>query len=317
MSALIIDNHIINYNLVDVLKKINYDTHGVFFSKIKKSGTNIITNCPFHKGGAEAHPSFSVLDTDELEIEKGYCRCFTCNESGPLYHIVGYCYRKDDDFGKQWLVDNFSNVLLQTSYNLPKIELDKNKSDVTMNDSIIRSYEYYHPYMWKRKLSKEIVDLFEVGFNPKSQSITFPVRNEKGQLVMITERSVNSKKFYIQSGIEKPVYLLNYIIKWNIKSAIVCEAQIDALTAWTYGYPAVAILGVGSSKQYEIMRRSGVRHWITMFDNDDAGKQATERFNKNIGDQVIVTNITMPQGIKDINDMSKEQFLQLLSPYIS
>lgn len=45
-----------------------------------------------------------------------------------------------------------------------------------------------------------------------------------------------------------------------------------------------------------------------MFDNDDAGKRFTEKFNKNIRKDVFVLNCQLPKGKKDINDLSEDEF---------
>ena len=65
--------------------------------------------------------------------------------------------------------------------------------------------------MWERKLSKEVVDRFRVGYDPQRRMLTFPVWDEKGHLVMITGRSVQTKMFHIDKEVDKPVYLLNFM----------------------------------------------------------------------------------------------------------
>jgi len=47
--------------------------------RIRKSGaSNVACRCPFHKGGQEARPSFSV------NVELGVFNCYTCHESGTI-----------------------------------------------------------------------------------------------------------------------------------------------------------------------------------------------------------------------------------------
>ena len=78
--------------------------------------------------------------------------------------------------------------------------------------------------MFERHLSKEVVDRFQIGYDKRIQAITFPVYDEKGKLVMVTKRSVLSKRFYIPSGVDKPVYLLNEAIKNNLTTVYVTES---------------------------------------------------------------------------------------------
>jgi DNA primase len=49
-----------------------------------------------------------------------------------------------------------------------------------------------------------------------------------------------------------------------------------------------------------------------MFDGDEAGRKGAERFKKNIRNDVIVTDILMPNGM-DVNDLTYEQFMYLLN----
>ena len=167
--------------------------------------------------------------------------------------------------------------------------------------------------MWQRKLTKDVVDRFEVGYNAQNRTLTFPVRDEKGGLLFITERSIDNKFFIIPQDVDKPVYLLYEVLKNDYPFVVVCEGQIDALTCWSYGVPAVALFGVGSSKQYDILNKTGVRNWVTFFDNDDAGRKATNKFNKMIRKDVIVTNLQCNVvGKKDINDLTIQEFDKIL-----
>ena len=48
-----------------------------------------------------------------------------------------------------------------------------------------------------------------------------------------------------------------------------------------------------------------------MFDGDFAGRKGAERFIKNIRSDVFVTDLLLPKG-KDINDLTKEEFISLV-----
>ena len=123
----------------------------------------------------------------------------------------------------------------------------------------------------------------------------------------ITERSVNTKNFYIPEGLDLPIYLLNYIIRENINEVYVVESQIDALTLWTFGYPAIALFGTGGRKSYDILKRSGIRIYHLCFDGDLAGRHGALRFIRNMSENVMIDVIYLPDG-KDVNDLSKEEF---------
>ena len=106
------------------------------------------------------------------------------------------------------------------------------------------------------------------------------------------------------------MYLLNYVIKNGITSVVVCESQINALTLWGWGIPAIALFGTGSTSQYEILRKSGIRKYTLAFDGDLAGDVGANRFSNNIGDDVLVNKIVLPRG-KDVNDLNEDEFRML------
>ena len=91
----------------------------------------------------------------------------------------------------------------------------------------------------------------------------------------------------------------------------VVESQINCLTLWQWGYPAIALFGTGSKKQYDILNRSGIRNYILCFDGDDAGRKATQRFIDNLKSDVFISVKQIPDG-KDVNDLTKEEFDKLL-----
>ena len=173
------------------------------------------------------------------------------------------------------------------------------------------SYQNWHPYMQQRKLSKNVCEKFDIKYDPKSECIVFPVKDVKGKLKFLTRRSIKSKKFIIDKDIDKEVYLLYNIIKEGVKEVIVTESQINCLTCWSYNLPSIALLGTGTEYQYELLKKSGIIHYILCFDGDEAGRKGRDKFIKNLGDNVFITVVNLPEG-KDVNDLNKEEFIQLL-----
>lgn len=307
---LIIGNKVINAPITDILETLRKETGYRYFREVKLKGNNYTVTCPFHKMGQESHASCQVFcDEADPKVEYGYFHCFTCGENAHLYDVVAYCFNQNADFGKEWLLERFGNTFIQYEETLTDIILDKPKKTF-LNPNILEEYNYYHPYMWKRNLTKEVVDKFQVGFDPKTQSITFPVWDQFNNLVMVTKRSVNTKNFFIPEDVEKPVYLLNFLLQEKQTTAYVCESQINALTLQGWGYPAVALFGTGSEQQMKILNKSGIRHYYLCFDGDTPGNKAINRFKKNIRKDVLVDVVRIPFG-KDVNDLTEKEFKNL------
>ena len=308
---LLLNNHIIDSNLNDILLKLREESDNRYLKHIRPTGDNIAITCPFHKDGQENRPScFVYARTDSDDVPFGFFKCFTCQEQGQLYMLVARCLDCSYDDAIQWLIDNFSTTFETTRLELEDIVLDKKEEEQYLDESVLDEYRYLHPYMFKRGLKEDVVKRFNVGWNPKTDAITFPVWNEHGKLVGITERSVKSKNFHIPEGLKKPVYLLNEIIKNNITEVYVVESQIDALYLWGFGYPAIALFGTGSKRAYEILKKSGIRIYHLCFDGDLAGRHGAIRFIQNMPNDILIDIIQLPDG-KDVNDLTKKEFDKL------
>lgn len=311
---LIINKKAIITPIDQILKQLQRElTNGKLKDIGYPKGTNIPVTCPSHKDGMERHPSCMVFtDMDDKDTEYGFCHCFTCGYAKPLPKFIEDCFGEyNDNFGEEWLLERCSTAFIQEADYLQPIEIDKKRTEVnTMDESILSKYQYYHDYMWYRKLSKEVVDLFEVGFDPDTNMITFPVRDDKGRLLFVTARSVATKFFKIPDDIQKPVYLLYYIKQHNIKSIAVCESQINALYMWSLGIPAVCLFGTGTPYQYDLLIKSGVVCFNLYFDGDEAGQKGARRFKRAMRDDMIVSEFILPPG-KDVNDLSYDEIVNL------
>ena len=309
----IVKNRRITTPIETILKQIKSElTNGKLSYIDSKSSGWIRITCPFHSSGLEKNPSAGIYNGDDPKLEKGFFHCFTCNENGPLYHFVGECFDRDDNFGKQWLIDRFGGERVEDEdIHLPYISLNKKENNAFLNESLLDNFQSWHPYMNKRKLTQDVCNRFKVKYDPKEECIIFPVWDENSNLVMLTKRSVNSKMFYIDKDKEKPIYLLNFIKQENIKEVCVCESQINALTLWSWNIPAIATFGCNITKhQFDILNKSEVEHYYLCFDGDEAGKKGIEKFLNYIRKDVLVDIIYLPKG-KDVNDLTEEEFDKL------
>lgn len=293
--------------------------------------------CPFHNDGNERRASFGVSVVAEyrngVEYPLGFCHCFTCGYAKPLEEFISDILSKHGVpmTGKEWLSDNVEGYdsesefeyllpdgLMSSIYNkyaLDNISSKLNESVTYVSEDELATYRYVVPYMYERKLTDEIIDKYDIGFDPnfippgrvrKVPCITFPVRDKEGRTLFLCRRSIQGKMYNYPEGVIKPVYGIDMIPK-GTRSVIVCESCINALTCVVYGYAAVALLGTGNTYQMRQLKELGVQEFILAFDGDDAGRRATERFKKNLKSVSVIWTIPIPEG-KDVNDLTKEEF---------
>ena len=297
-----------------------------YIQKMIPTATHVQICCPYHKDGMERKPSAGIRRED------GMFHCFTCGEVHSLPEVISHCFGKDSmgTFGWQWLLKNYVSVSREerkdVSLDLVRNQVGRKYDTVNstadntsrndreyISEEELDKYRYIHPYMYERKLTDEVIEMFDVGYDRDTECITFPVRDVSGRCLYVARRSVKTKYFNYPKGAEKPLYGLYELYKYRPQETeiIVCESMIDILTAWSYGRCGVALNGLGSSQQFEMLRNLPYRKLILATDMDDAGLSARYNIRKNVKNKIITELIWDRDMAKDLNDMSKEQFLGL------
>lgn len=312
---MILNNVPFETDLMSILEELRsqLSANGIqLFHSMRDTPDNIQVCCPYHKGGQERRPSAGIKKSD------GTFHCFTCGEAHTLQEMISHCFGRSDDvvgaFGWEWLLKNFLTVSIEERKPLALDFLrDKEEKKLSyIDDDELDKYRVYHPYMWKRKMTPEVVDIFDIGYDRNTKSITFPVRDVNGRCLFIARRSVVTKFFNYPQGVEKPVYGLYELlgVENYPKEVIICESMIDAIYFWTVGKYAVALNGLGNELQFKQLRDMPCRKFILCTDSDDAGMKARTRIKKNVRNKLI-TEYVLPEGRKDANDCTPEELLDL------
>lgn len=310
---LIIREYLIDTPIIEILEKCKQELNNGKLSRIEDKGTWVSVPCPIHSGGLEKHNSCGIISDPDSDKEYGFWHCFTCGEKGNLATFIAECFEVSLRDGEDWLISNFGKPITERRYNLSPIILKRNDEPIKgLNESSLDTLQRYHPYMQERKLNQYVIDKFKIRYNPNTKSIVFPVWDENGNYLFNTERSIVEKKFFIPPNVQKPVYLLNYILTEEIDCVVVCESQINALTLWAHKIPAIALFGTGTDYQYDLLNNSCIRHYYLAFDGDEAGDKAIKRFRKKIRKDVFVDDIILPRG-EDVNSLREEKFNELFS----
>lgn len=328
-------------SIVDRLDRIGMIRKG------KITGNWYTVHCPFHKDGQEKKPSCGVLLQDEVKngnvYHAGMWHCFGCSTTKDMRAgIIEILKLKNVSTNTaEWIEENIPELSLDYTSTMTSLVpgelmggvLDKYAADDLrmrmqakqnyVSEEELASYRFFHPYMFERRLSKEVIMKYDVGYDehhiPPGRSkelpcITFPVRDKQGHTLFFCRRSIEGKYFNYPQGVTKPVYGL-YELPPDCKSVIICESVFNCLTAVTYGYNAVALLGTGNTYQLTQLRQLGVNEFVLCLDPDEAGRKGTEKLKKALSGSAFVWTIEMPNG-KDLNDCTKEEFDLLYSQKI-
>lgn len=153
--------------------------------------------------------------------------------------MISRCFGVDDlgQYGNRWLKNSFLTGFNQERHiniNLDRKLVRNDCRNKYVDEKELEQYRFYHPYMYERKMTDEVIDIFDIGYDSKTQSITFPVRDKNGNCLFIARRSTIYKLFNYPSDAEKPIYGIYelYKLKEFPKEIYICESMIDALTLW-------------------------------------------------------------------------------------
>ena len=317
-----INEFVFNAELEDIIAELRNQLHINDIPLLQKppknsgSGKNasLQIQCPYHGHGQEKKPSAGIRKSD------GMFHCFACGEVHTLQEVISFCFGHEEDligsWGWKWLVRNFAAIRLEERKDV-NLDLVRSKridkpASTFVNEVELEKYRYIHPYMYKRRLTDEIIETFDIGYDKDTRCITFPIRDIHGNCLFVARRSVKTKYFNYPEGVEKPLYGLYELYQLDKfpDEVIVCESMLDALTCWVYGKYAVAMNGLGNNLCFKQLRQLPCRKLILATDNDERGIAARDRIRKNLPNK-IVTEYIFPEGKKDVNDLDLQEFENL------
>lgn len=304
----------------DILRDMKVTTNAIMFT------------CPWHKNGQEKKASCGLITKQKSNdsIPVGKVHCFTCHKVTSLEEFISNCFGIYDGgiYGAKWLAANFTQIEVN---NRPSIDLSNTLSrDNTTNNVITQyvseeeldSYRYIHPYMYQRKLTDDLIEKFDIGYDrnfilsagtPPMECITFPVRDINGNCLFVGRRAIYTKLFHYPDSSIKPIYGLYELSQFapkDLTTIYITESMLNAITIWRYGKYAIALNGTGSTHQIEELKKLKYRKIILALDPDEAGILGSKKIYEALKETKIITRLKIPQG-KDINDLSEEEFNNL------
>ena len=305
--------------------KAQLDANGIqMFHKSFDSGDNYMICCPYHALGQERRPSCGIRKSD------GTLHCFACDVTVGLDEMIANCFGYNDPaWGYRWLLQNFATVQVEQRKEIV-LDLDRGTQNAVKQPQIasdvdLTQYEYKHPYLYERGLTDKIIEFFKIGYDSARDEITFPVRDINGNCMFIARRSVKTKRFDLPKNIDKPLYGRYEVFLFSMQQlgrgqsnklvgvpeVYVCEGLFDCLRLWCNGKLAVAGFGcLFSDYQLKLLKELPTRKLILALDNDKAGKNGADKIRKAVKNKLI-TEVVIPDGYKDIGELSDEQIQQL------
>lgn len=317
--------------------KQNVDLATLIRSKgieLKKHGSkDLIGHCPFHE---DDKASFVVTPAKNLY------HCMGCGEAGTPINFIqkhdGLSFRHTVEllreqnpalFGKHQTYKPHEGSIKTSTVSKLECPLETSAEDFELLEQTISYYQERLQissdalaYLEKRKISKEAIEHFRIGYADRTLGlrlpqrnrvegkqlrerliqlgiyrktgrehfngcVTFPIFNEKSQITELYGRKVCQRQ---STGIYhlylpgKHIGILNQECLKS-KKLILCESIIDAVTLWSCGHKNVTTI-YGTEGFTNELEQALITHKVQKvsfaYDNDKAGNRAMERDAKRL-----------------------------------
>jgi DNA primase len=268
-------------------------------------GTDYIIFCPYHNNNR--------TPAGEVSKESGLFFCFGCQTTRSLVelimHMTSRTYFETVRFIKSKETEtNIEAIVNKALHQMPDfVQYDELLIKRLCKQAIDspRAMTYFEG----RRLTKESVIKFDLGYSEKQDSVVIPMQSPDGMSIGFVARTIEGKEFKNTPGLPKSKILFNLHRVKASKIVYVVESSFDAIRLDQVGFPAVATLGANvSSSQIELLKRyfTGI---VLVADNDEAGAIMSERLTEKMGN--LVTVISPDKKYKDIGDMTDDEIRTL------
>lgn len=285
-----------------------------YFKNIRDGRDDILVTCPHHKEGQERHPSCGFSKKDKDNITAGFFHCFNCGFTGDthtvLKEVLGDRYDKEDANKVLGLDDLDFEYRLNANpilFTLPSIEPVK-----YISRTELKQYRYYHDYLKNRNISLKTADKFDIGYDIRTDEITFPIKDIYGNCLAVGRRSVQNKRYEYPRGFTKPVYGVYELP--NLMSNLYVYIVEGPFNLWSlneYGKNGVALLGTGTKTQLEQLLTIRCKGFVLALDGDSAGRKGNMKIAKFLLRYKKEVFVACVPDFEDINSMTPQMFSQM------
>ena len=289
--------------------------------KIDKHGK---AHCPFHN---DKTPSF------QFSKEKQIVTCFSANCTAGTMDVVELVKRyKSLELPKalDWLQERTNGVVSENLIQSQTTTKPNYREDFEQMQSSFIASSTARKYAESRNLDWKSL---EIGYNAFKSSrfnylrgcVTFPLKNEKGDIVSLYGRSVRStggNHFYTKnrSGLY-PGYPNR-----GVKKLILTESVIDTATLLnnkeiTESYALLSLYGTNgltAEHIHAIQQIESLEEIVLFFDGDESGTEANlkhAKYLKSLFSETIIRIVQTPEGT-DINELAQSHKPELFTDLI-
>jgi DNA primase len=159
-------------------------------------------------------------------------------------------------------------------------------------------------YFEGRRITRDSVVKFNLGFSEKQDSVIIPIQSPDGMTIGFVARTIEGKDFKNTPGLPKSKILFNLHRVKSSNTIYVVESSFDAIRLDQVGFPAVATLGANVSVSQVRLLEKYFPNIVLVADNDEAGSIMKDKLIEKLNS--AVSFIQLDKKYKDIGDMDDD-----------
>ncbi|MGM0835998.1 MAG: toprim domain-containing protein [Bacillota bacterium] len=223
---------------------------------------------------------------------------------GGFIKLLAFLRQEDEESTADYLREVYapSTAGSELVLRIPQLKVERTRQ--TLDEALIAELPYDTAYLPSRGISANTAKA--AGVRANGNSVAIPWRLPNGKLANVKYRATRGKTFWYAKGgvpIRDLVYGLDAVYAERSTTAVICEAEIDALSLRTIGVMAVAVGGASFSEQKrDLIMRSPIEELIVLTDNDKAGGKLRAEIEQALVGRMCIKNAYVDNAVKDVNE---------------
>jgi DNA primase len=268
-------------------------------------GNDFIIYCPYHNN--------TRTPAGEVAKDSGLFFCFGCQTTKNIVELImftsGRSYFETVRYIKsKEQQSDIQEIVGKALYAPPDFVQYDELLIKRLNKQALdapRAMNYFNG----RRINKDSVIKFDLGYSEKQGSVTIPVHSPDGMCIGFVARTIEGKDFKNTPGLPKSKVLFNLHRVKSSSIVYVVESSFDAIRLDQVGFPAVATLGANVSVSQIRLLEKYFNNVVLIADNDEAGSIMKDKLVEKLGHLVSV--ISLDKKYKDIGDMENDDIKKL------
>ena len=190
----------------------------------------------------------------------------------------------------------------------PLFDLTK-KSYVLKSD--VKKLKKYTSYLKSRRITEEVADKYDLGYEPTGNQIVFPIYDKYHNCLGFGSRKIDQKIYRYPNHMIKPVYGI-YELGRFLRYVWIVEGPFNLWSLSGWNKQGVALLGTGSDYQMNQLKDIDCKGFVFGLDPDEAGRKGIYKIGQFLSKykKFDLQVALIPEG-KDINDLTLDEFKQV------